>query len=98
MNSITTESNVAECIRCSEEDATLVLNNFKEFPGVQSLTGKDRTYLFHKVHFFSVCSPCIVQLLNSNYIKINKLNLRIKNRQLVHKKDNWKYVKQLSNR
>jgi hypothetical protein len=71
MNSRTTESNVAECIRCSEEDATLVLNNFKEFPGVQSLTGKDRTYLFHKVHFFSICSPCIIQLLNSNFIKIN---------------------------
>jgi hypothetical protein len=74
MNSITTEKDTTECIRCLEKGSRLVLRNFKEFPQLKSLTSRDKLYLFHKIHYFPVCIPCIVQLCNRNIINDNELS------------------------
>jgi hypothetical protein len=94
MNSIIKQNDTAECIRCLEKDVMLLLDNFKKFPGIKSLTSDSKAYLFHKIHYFPICTPCIIQLCNRNFIKNTEVHrdfsmnlIRIENNKMKLRKE-----------
>ena len=65
------------CIRCLENDKSLLLNNYNEGVKFHKLNLNEKEFMFHKVNFFPICLPCLFQLKKEKLIYI--INIKIIN-------------------
>ena len=57
------------CIRCLENDKSLLLNNYNEGVKFPKLNLNEKEFMFHKVNFFPICLPCLFQLKKEKLIQ-----------------------------